>query len=92
MSKSEAKGEESQMLRKNDTQIGDGIEKVPLRSTRYFKLHNYWYFATREGATLGPFDTREQAAQTIEDYIGFVEQAPVSAIGMLHRDNRIGMH
>lgn len=73
------------MLRKDDDPEREQKSNYTLQSSRFFKLYNYWYFATREGATLGPFDTREQAAVATEDYIGFVEDAPLAAIEMLQR-------
>lgn len=57
-----------------------------MRSERYFKLYDYWYFATREGAMLGPFDTREQALRATRDYIEFMQkEAPNAALQMLRQ-------
>jgi len=80
------------MRRKDDARLGVNSEALPVRSTRYFQLHNYWYVATREGASLGPFDTKEKAAQTIEDYIGFMQHAPHSALELLQTDRRVALH
>jgi len=54
-----------------------------VRSNRYFKLSDFWYFTTREGATLGPYDAKEQAEQAASDYIQFVSQAKPSIIKLL---------
>lgn len=54
-----------------------------VRSNRYFKLSDYWYFTTREGATLGPYDSKEQAEQAVKDYIEFVNQATPSILKLL---------
>ncbi|MBQ0719820.1 MAG: hypothetical protein KBT88_15100 [Gammaproteobacteria bacterium] len=55
----------------------------PLRSDRYFKLSDYWYFITREGATLGPYDSRDQAQDAVADYIQFVNQATPAILKLL---------
>lgn len=54
-----------------------------VRSKRYFKLSEHWYFTTREGATLGPYDSVEQAEQAVSDYIQFVSQATPSILKLL---------
>jgi Domain of unknown function (DUF6316) len=51
----------------------------PIRSERFFKLHNFWFFATREGAAVGPFDAHEGAANAVGDYIEFMDKADDSA-------------
>lgn len=72
------------MRRQSDTTSG------PIyRGGRYFKLHDYWFFATREGATVGPYDTREGAVQGTNDYIQFIQQAPASVMKVLHREDRL---
>jgi len=55
----------------------------PLRSDRYFKLSDYWYFITREGATLGPYDSKDQAQDAVADYIQFVNHASPAMLKML---------
>ena len=54
-----------------------------VRSDRYFKLSDYWYFITREGATLGPYDSKEQAQEAVADYIQFVNQASPAILKLL---------
>ncbi len=68
------------------SRANDGEPVVAIRSERYFKLYDYWYFATREGAMLGPFDTREQALRATRDYIEFMQkEAPNAAVQMLRQ-------
>ena len=55
----------------------------PQRSDRYFKLSDYWYFITREGATLGPYDSKNQAQDAVADYIQFVNQATPAMLKLL---------
>ena len=54
-----------------------------VRSDRYFKLSDYWYFITREGATLGPYGSKAQAQQAVADYIQFVNKATPAIIKLL---------
>ena len=46
---------------------------VPARTDRLFEQDNYWYFRTREGMDIGPFDTRGEAAIGAKSFIGFLE-------------------
>ncbi len=55
----------------------------PLRSDRYFKLSDYWYFITRESATLGPYDSKDQAEEAVADYIQFVNKATPAMLKLL---------
>ena len=32
---------------------------VPMRTDRFFAVNSAWYFATREGASIGPFDSKD---------------------------------
>ena len=36
---------------------------------RIFKRKSYYYYRTREGMDVGPFDKEEQALKSINDYI-----------------------
>lgn len=48
------------------------IGQPPPRSSRLFLMQNLWYFSTREGADIGPFNSRDDADAGIEDFIQFV--------------------
>ena len=48
---------------------------IPTRSDRFYLLKNEWFFATREGAPMGPFETRERAVAGIADFLDFLELA-----------------
>lgn len=52
-----------------------GAQVIPLRSDRFFKLADSWYFTTRENVTLGPFESRELARAAVDDFIAFIETA-----------------
>ena len=51
------------------------IGQIPDRSDRLFTQHNYWYFRTREGMDIGPFDTISEANNGIQSFIDFVRTA-----------------
>ena len=48
---------------------------TPTRSDRFYQLEGEWFFATREGAAMGPFVTRDEAATGLNDYLEFLELA-----------------
>lgn len=49
---------------------------LPARAPRFFKLGHYWYFTTREGASIGPFDDREGAAAGARGYAEQIRDLP----------------
>ncbi|WP_163832141.1 DUF6316 family protein [Spartinivicinus ruber] len=42
------------------------------RDDRCFKGKNGWFFKTREGKTLGPYDSKEQASEGVNQYLDFL--------------------
>ncbi len=48
---------------------------IPARSDRIFEQDNYWYFRTREGMDIGPFDTRGDASVGAKGFISFIEES-----------------
>lgn len=46
--------------------------KVPARHERYFQNEDYWYYTTREGVDIGPFDTAEDAAHGADEFVEFI--------------------
>lgn len=54
---------------------GEEGRPIPIRGERFFKLEHFWFFATREGASVGPYDSMDQAVQGVEDFIVFTHQA-----------------
>lgn len=48
---------------------------APMRTDRFFAVKSSWYFATREGASIGPFDNKDEAAQGLSDFIDFIALA-----------------
>ncbi|MCW8195955.1 hypothetical protein F6455_14260 [Proteobacteria bacterium 005FR1] len=51
----------------------------PVRQERFFKRGDYWYFATREGAAIGPYDDLEQAQAGARHYVDQVQDTPETA-------------
>jgi hypothetical protein len=57
-----------------DKRTGEG-GAVPMRTDRFFAVNSAWYFATREGASIGPFDNKTDAQRGLSDFIDFVKLA-----------------
>lgn len=53
---------------------------IPLRSERFFKLEDSWYFTTRENVTVGPFKSRDCARSAVNDFIDFIKAAPPQTV------------
>jgi hypothetical protein len=51
----------------------------PIRQERFFKRGNYWYFATREGAAIGPYDNLEHAQAGARHYVDLMKDTPETA-------------
>ena len=46
--------------------------KIPQRQERFFQTEDYWYYTTREGVDIGPFDSIEDAYHGAEEFIDFI--------------------
>ncbi|WP_423896266.1 DUF6316 family protein [Candidatus Pelagadaptatus aseana] len=42
------------------------------RTERFFQREGYWYYSTREGVDIGPFDARDDAEDGCMEFIDFV--------------------
>ncbi|MEO0442966.1 MAG: DUF6316 family protein [Pseudomonadota bacterium] len=49
-------------------------DKFRFRSDRFFTIDSQWYFTTREGVDVGPFDSRDMAANALTIFIDCVEK------------------
>lgn len=59
------------------SKIRAGEDGIPAsRSSRFYKQGKYWYFRTREGAPIGPFDRLSEAIAWSNDYIEYLRHAP----------------
>jgi hypothetical protein len=57
---------------------------VPQRRERFFAVSGDWYFNTREGAPMGPFDNRCEAEQGLSDFIEFMALAEPKTLSRLY--------
>lgn len=57
---------------------GENTVKIPLRTDRFFAVNSSWYFSTREGANIGPFESKTEAQAGLTEFIEFISIAPVS--------------
>jgi hypothetical protein len=47
----------------------------PLRSSRIFSMESVWYFSTREGVDVGPFNSQYEANSNLKNFIEFIQLA-----------------
>lgn len=45
---------------------------IPGRNDRFFCKDDYWYYTTREGVDIGPFDSMNEAMKGAEELIKFI--------------------
>ena len=43
-----------------------------VRSERYFERDHYWYYTTREGVDIGPYDSKSEAVNGCCLYINYL--------------------
>lgn len=58
---------------------------VPARTDRFFASNDYWYYTTREGVDIGPFDTLEDAMHGAGEFTDFISGAEPSFARTLER-------
>lgn len=46
---------------------------VPARHDRYLQKERYWYYSTREGVDIGPFDNLQDAEVGVVEFIEFIQ-------------------
>jgi hypothetical protein len=63
---------------------GETGHTPPLRSDRFFSAQGEWFFSTREGAPIGPFDGKDDAREGLSDFIEFMELAQPNVVSRLH--------
>ncbi|MCW8195417.1 hypothetical protein F6455_11520 [Proteobacteria bacterium 005FR1] len=61
---------------------------VPARTDRYFTSNDYWYYTTREGVDIGPFDSLEDAMRGANEFVDFIGGAEPSFSRTLERYGR----
>ena len=55
--------------------LGEQGSEPESRSSRYFEKDGYWYYRTREGVNIGPFDTIGEAELGASEFIDFIIHA-----------------
>ena len=63
---------------------------VPIRTDRFFAVNSAWYFATREGASIGPFESKDDAAQGLQDFVDFIALAEPKVLTSFYASLRQG--
>lgn len=58
---------------------------TPARNSRFFEENGYWYYTTREGMNIGPFDTLHEAESGVSAYIDFILHAEPQVVEVLGR-------
>lgn len=53
----------------------DNVSNDHLRNNRFFKKAGYWYYSTREGFNIGPFDSQSEAESGASEFIDFIMHA-----------------
>lgn len=66
--------------RRGDHQPGNRADEE-----RYFDIDGQWYFTTREGITMGPYDSQVQAMEETKSYINFINKAKTPVLKVLKR-------
>lgn len=61
----------------------DGV--IPPRSGRFAKKDGYWYYNTREGVDIGPFDSLTEAEAGAVAFIDYIRSANPGASDVLKR-------
>ena len=56
---------------------------IPSRQERLFMKENYWYFTTREGFNIGPFDSHDHASQGVSNFIDYVSNAEPAVVNRI---------
>lgn len=67
--------------------IGEDFS-IPKRTARVFEVNDYWYYSTREGIDIGPFDTPQAAETGISNFIDFVLHAEPQVLESLNKYGR----
>ena len=57
---------------------------IPIRTDRFFSAQGTWYFSTREGNPICPFEDKEDARQGLDDFIEFIQLAEPKTLSRLH--------
>lgn len=56
---------------------------TPPRKGRFIQKDGYWYYTTREGVDIGPFDSCEDAEAGVGEFIDFIQASEPQISKML---------
>ncbi len=70
-------------MTRNSNRNGE-LGSVPVRSDRFFAAQGEWFFSTREGTPMGPFDNKREAHQGLDDFIEFMYLAEPRTLSKLY--------
>jgi hypothetical protein len=54
------------------------------RTDRFFTAQGEWFFSTREGAPIGPFEDKNEARKGLTDFIEFMTLAEPKTLSKLY--------
>lgn len=57
----------------------------PDRNTRFMQRDGYWYYSTREGIDIGPFDNLQEAQAGVSAFIDFILHAEPEVVESINR-------
>ncbi len=56
---------------------------IPNRHDRLLQRAGYWYYTTREGVDIGPFDSCEDAQVGVNEFIEFINSSEPKMVDIL---------
>lgn len=68
---------------------GDATPSTRDSDDRYFALDDHWYFTTREGLVMGPYQSRAQAIAETRNYILFIRSARARIVNLFKHGQAI---
>jgi hypothetical protein len=67
-----------------NNRTGELRGNAPMRTDRFFSAQGQWFFSTREGAPIGPFDGKDEARKGLDDFIEFMSLAQPKTLSELY--------
>lgn len=64
--------------------VGETGKLIPPRCERFYSSRGEWYFTTREGSPVGPFDNKSEALGGLGDFIEFMALAKPKTLSRLY--------
>jgi len=55
-----------------------------MRTDRFFNAQGQWFFSTREGSPIGPFEDKDEAQKGLGDFIEFMSLAEPKTLSRLY--------